>query len=408
AQSRWPTRRSSDLRADRIGVMDRGRQQETDEPRALYTRPRTRFVATFLGAANLLLGRYESDGIRVGHSVFDTPDTGGPARRGEATVVIRPEDVVIARNDEPPGEIGHGVVRQLEFVGVLERVRVDVAATETRTSALSPGATFSVDASRSARDAESSPLEIGQRIRIGAKRVHVLPTPISSLRLLGSTEDELERLATSRLVRELGARMHIAPVRHVAKDGVPPAAIAGLAVVELDGRGGLRGVAGLLDEGVRQVLAVADGDRRVERLLISIQPTRAARDAALAAAGTLLRHLAVEGTLLVPAAERTVRGTSYRDLLDIRHAALRAHGVDVRTETFYGGPAEAIGKRLDPNVPTLLLLGASSPSSCRTLIDELASPFAERPPAATLVVRGNADADTDSDTIAYLRRPVSA
>src|SRR5690606_786419 len=210
------------------------------------------------------------------------------------------------------------------------------------------------------------------------------------------------------LIRELGARMHIAPVRHLAANGVPPEAIGGLAVVELERRGGLRGIAGLLEEGVRQVLAVADGDRRVERLLIYIQPTRAARDAALAAAGTLLRHLAVEGTLLVPAAERTVRGTSYRDPLDIRHAALRAHGVDVRTEAVDGGPAEAIGEPLDPNAPTLWLLGASSPSSCRTLIDGLASPFAERPPAATLVVRGNADADTDSDTIAYLRRPVSA
>ncbi len=42
--------------ADRIGVMDRGRLQEVGEPRSLYERPGTRFVATFLGAANLLLG----------------------------------------------------------------------------------------------------------------------------------------------------------------------------------------------------------------------------------------------------------------------------------------------------------------------------------------------------------------
>ncbi|HEX6993599.1 MAG TPA: ABC transporter ATP-binding protein [Gammaproteobacteria bacterium] len=396
--------------ADRIGVMDRGRLQETDEPRALYTRPRTRFVATFLGATNLLLGRQEPDGMRVGNSVFETTSGIGPGRRGEATVVIRPEDVVIARSDEPApqGDLGHGIVRQLEFVGVLERVRVEVDGSGPLTSAVSPGTTFTLDASRSARDAESTPLEIGQRVRIGAKRVHVLPTPISSLRLLGRTEPELDRLATSRLISELGARMQIAPVRHLAADGVPAAALAGLAVVAFDRSAGLYGVAGLLDEGARQVLAVADGDRRVERLVIYIQPTRAARDAALAAAGTLLRHLAVEGTLLVPAAERTVRGTSYRDLLDIRHAALRAHGVDVRTETFYGRPAEAIGRRLDPDVPTMLLLGVSSTSSCRSLIDELSSSFTERPPAATLVVRGNADADSDSDTIAYLRRPASA
>ncbi len=396
--------------ADRIGVMERGRLQETDEPRALYTRPRTRFVATFLGAANLLLGRQEPDGTRVGNTVFETQPGSGPVRRGEATVVIRPEDVVIARSDEPApqGDLGHGVVRQLEFVGVLERVRVEVDGSAPLTSALTPGTTFTLEASRSARDAESTPLEIGQRVRIGAKRVHVLPTPISSLRLLGRTESELDGLATSRLIQELGARMHIAPVRHLAADGVPAAALGGLAVVAFDRNAGLHGVAGLLEEGARQVLAVSDGDRRVERLVIYIQPTRAARDAALAAAGTLLRHLAVEGTLLVPAAGRTVRGTSYRDLLDIRHAALRAHGVDVRTETFYGSPAEAIGRRFDPDVPTLLLLGVSSTSSCRSLIDELSPSFVERPPAATLIVRGNADADSDSDTIAYLRRPASA
>src|SRR5690606_14484621 len=168
--------------ADRIGVMDRGRLQETDEPRALYTRPRTRFVATFLGAANLLLGRHESGGMRVGETTFETSSFGGGVRRGEATVVIRPEDVVIVPSGDPlpAGELGYGTVRRLEFVGVLERVRVEVAATETLTSALSPGSEFTVEASRSARDAESLPLEPGQRVRLGAKRVHVLPSPISS------------------------------------------------------------------------------------------------------------------------------------------------------------------------------------------------------------------------------------
>ncbi len=396
--------------ADRIGVMDRGRLQETDEPRALYTRPRTRFAATFLGAANLVLARHDpGGGVRIGDTAFETAPVGGPPRRDEATVVIRPEDIVVVQaGDTPAGELGHGIVRQLEFVGMLERVRVEVAAEDTLTSALSPETGFTVEATRSVREAETMPLEVGQRVRIGAKRVHVLPTPISSLRLLGETEADVDRLATSRLVRDLGVRMHIAPVRHVASATVPAAALGGLAVVAFERNAGPGRLATLLDDGARQVLAVADGERRIERLLIYIQPTRAARDAALAAAGTLLRHLAVEGTLLVPAADRTMRGTSYRDLLDIRHAALRVHGVDVRTETFSGDAAGAIDRRIDPTVPTLVLLGVSSSASCRSLTDELAPLFAVRPPAATLVVRGNADVDIDADTIAYLRRPVSA
>jgi spermidine/putrescine transport system ATP-binding protein len=39
--------------ADRIAVMHGGRIEQIDEPEALYERPRTRFVADFLGVANL-------------------------------------------------------------------------------------------------------------------------------------------------------------------------------------------------------------------------------------------------------------------------------------------------------------------------------------------------------------------
>src|SRR6187200_1893805 len=50
--------------ADRIGVMHQGRLLECGRPDDLYTRPATRFVSTFLGAANLLLGYKTSRGVR--------------------------------------------------------------------------------------------------------------------------------------------------------------------------------------------------------------------------------------------------------------------------------------------------------------------------------------------------------
>src|SRR5450755_2033517 len=49
--------------ADRIGVMHLGRLLEVGRPDELYTRPATRFVATFLGAANLLLARQTKSGV---------------------------------------------------------------------------------------------------------------------------------------------------------------------------------------------------------------------------------------------------------------------------------------------------------------------------------------------------------
>src|SRR5215813_13080019 len=52
--------------ADRIGVMNLGRLLEVGAPHELYSAPATRFVATFLGAANLILARRTADGIQVG------------------------------------------------------------------------------------------------------------------------------------------------------------------------------------------------------------------------------------------------------------------------------------------------------------------------------------------------------
>src|SRR6187402_693988 len=67
--------------ADRIGVMNLGRLLEVGRPDELYTRPATRFVATFLGAANLLLARQTAEGIRVG----TTPLAARPQDRIEAS-----------------------------------------------------------------------------------------------------------------------------------------------------------------------------------------------------------------------------------------------------------------------------------------------------------------------------------
>src|SRR5690242_12606025 len=67
--------------ADRIGVMNLGRLLEMGPPGELYTRPTTRFVATFLGAANILLAHQGPEGIRFGSTPVDatvrTPVLGG-------------------------------------------------------------------------------------------------------------------------------------------------------------------------------------------------------------------------------------------------------------------------------------------------------------------------------------------
>ena len=115
--------------------------------------------------------------------------------------------------------------------------------------------------------------------------------------------------------------------------------------------------------GARQVLAVAEGEQRVERMVIYVEPSSCGRDAALAAAASLARHLTIDVAMLVRDEERSITGSGfYRDLLDLRNASLRLHGLDIRTETFRGAVHEVIRERLtSSDEPTLLVIGLTSP-----------------------------------------------
>ncbi|MEY2855307.1 MAG: hypothetical protein RL030_2439, partial [Pseudomonadota bacterium] len=114
--------------ADRIGVMNLGRLLEVGVSQELYARPATRFVATFLGAANLLLARQGPDAIRFG----DTPveaTARNPVPQGrehEVVTVMRPEEVEIARDRDglKASYIARAVVDEIFFTGALERLRL--------------------------------------------------------------------------------------------------------------------------------------------------------------------------------------------------------------------------------------------------------------------------------------------
>ena len=76
--------------------MDRGRIVQSGPPREVYERPATRFVAGFLGAANIL------SGIRTADGALDCPDAActlraaTPIAEGVAAAALRPERIRIA------------------------------------------------------------------------------------------------------------------------------------------------------------------------------------------------------------------------------------------------------------------------------------------------------------------------
>lgn len=51
--------------ADRIGIVHQGRMAQVGTPAEVYETPASRFVATFMGAANILAGRPDGDGFAV-------------------------------------------------------------------------------------------------------------------------------------------------------------------------------------------------------------------------------------------------------------------------------------------------------------------------------------------------------
>jgi multiple sugar transport system ATP-binding protein len=112
----------------RIAVLDAGRLQQCDTPRALYERPANAFVAGFIGspAMNLLVARLEPRGVRLGGAVVPLPDdTLAAARAGglrELTLGIRPESFALA-----PGADGIPMtIRAVEELGADAFVHGDV------------------------------------------------------------------------------------------------------------------------------------------------------------------------------------------------------------------------------------------------------------------------------------------
>jgi iron(III) transport system ATP-binding protein len=103
--------------ADRIVVMNQGRIEQVDDPLTLYRRPRTRFVAQFVGRTNFIDGACHDqeivfDRFRLARSTLP----GSAALAGDVTFSVRPQSIRLSR--DVPGQNGGGPRMQVK---VLER-----------------------------------------------------------------------------------------------------------------------------------------------------------------------------------------------------------------------------------------------------------------------------------------------
>jgi len=121
--------------ADRVAVLNVGTIEQIGSPEEIYKRPRSRFVADFIGESNFFAATVErgaegtvvlSDGTRVGHARRDS--NGGPT--GAVTLMVRPESIHIFPPERAPEGALPARTIQTSFLGDHTQVATTCAASQ--------------------------------------------------------------------------------------------------------------------------------------------------------------------------------------------------------------------------------------------------------------------------------------
>jgi iron(III) transport system ATP-binding protein len=98
--------------ADRVAVMRAGRLLQADTPLDLYARPADRFVATFVGDADVIPGHADDGAVVTAVGRLPVADPPGHPTRGSVDVIVRPERVRLRLDSA-----GEGVVDGITYFG---------------------------------------------------------------------------------------------------------------------------------------------------------------------------------------------------------------------------------------------------------------------------------------------------
>ncbi|HUQ31008.1 MAG TPA: ABC transporter ATP-binding protein [Pyrinomonadaceae bacterium] len=176
---------------DRIAVLNAGRIEQIGTPDDVYNRPETEYVATFLGAANLLLGVVNDGAVEIGTAVIPARNETVKFRDGQAVkLVFRPEDVCLSLTGELPENcrrLSNGVIEEINFVGAYERLtlRLDLVAQQAavgerllyNVTINTPEKRMGIPiiVTRAKPQAASTRLQINDRVAVGLSSFRVIP-----------------------------------------------------------------------------------------------------------------------------------------------------------------------------------------------------------------------------------------
>ncbi|NNN29523.1 ABC transporter ATP-binding protein [Streptomyces sp. S3(2020)] len=141
--------------SDRIAVFHQGRIEQVGTPAEIYERPATPFVASFVGASNLLEGE-------SAHRIVGTP----------GTFSIRPEKIRVlkesAESAEPEHSTAVGTVAEVVYLGDATRFLVD----------LDSGGRLTVLQQNLETSSEDVAAYRGTRVRLQWHRRHAVAVPV--------------------------------------------------------------------------------------------------------------------------------------------------------------------------------------------------------------------------------------
>ncbi|HSV39939.1 MAG TPA: ABC transporter ATP-binding protein [Nocardioidaceae bacterium] len=150
--------------SDRIAVMNDGTVHQCGTPEDIYERPETRFVAEFIGTANLMTGTYGAAGLHLpGGVLLPTGRLEGVEPGGEVSIAVRPEKIWLS--DLKPDMVQtDGILRATVYGG----------ATTTYLFEIAPGIELSVLEQNLERARTEERWADGERVRLGWHPDHSL------------------------------------------------------------------------------------------------------------------------------------------------------------------------------------------------------------------------------------------
>jgi ABC-type Fe3+/spermidine/putrescine transport system ATPase subunit len=175
---------------DRVAVLNVGHIEQIGTPFEIYNQPATEYVATFLGAANILDGVVRKGCLEIGGTQIPATLDKESFQPGDCVkIVFRPEDISLSGGDFlRPGhhKISTALIDEIAFVGAYERLRLrlDRANEECSTddtpyylTTQTPEsqATKSIIATRPKPEATATRLQVGERVVVALMSFTVLP-----------------------------------------------------------------------------------------------------------------------------------------------------------------------------------------------------------------------------------------